>query len=89
MKLESEKDIPFIECIRCQHYYQRRMVEPNLVHRCCRECSIKIGGERTWANICQYVLNKEYFKNIVLRQLKLTVNYYKIKLVKLPVKKKN
>jgi len=36
----------------------------------CLECNIKIGGQKSYSNVKQYFLNKEYFSKLVISQLK-------------------
>lgn len=56
-------------CYRCTYKYVK-VHTSGLVDDYCSKCLIILGGQQSWINIKQYMLNKNYFSNLVLPKIK-------------------
>ena len=60
----------FPSCGRCQMIYDRtRLNRQTIFPNICINCDIKYAAEMSWIYVNNYLLNKEYFTNVVLNQL--------------------
>lgn len=57
-------------CGRCTWLYENIDTGKGVAKGCCNGCVIKIGGQQSYANITQYLLNKNYFSSLVLTRIK-------------------
>ena len=56
-------------CYRCTYKYVK-VHKNGFVDEYCPKCLIILGGQQSWVNVKQYLLNKNYFSNLVLPQIK-------------------
>mgnify|MGYP003663194747 FL=1 len=56
-------------CYRCTYKYVKVHKNGNQ-DEYCSKCLIILGGQQSWVNVKQYLLNKNYFSNLVLPQIK-------------------